>query len=128
MSHRARPTTTSSDPYCPYRRTDKSKTLQRAIAELEAKNEDSDFDPWKICKHGRGCIVAWYNIPHFYPWQCGPVQPLFHPHLADKLLVASMERIEERTKAFEEAINSLQPAAGCGATSQPSERVMSRRG
>src|SRR5580692_5930995 len=48
MSHHTCPTTASSDPYCLYRRTDKSKTLQRAIAELEAKNEDSDFDPWKI--------------------------------------------------------------------------------
>src|SRR5580692_5450869 len=128
MSHRACPTTASSDPYCPYPRTDKSKTLQRAIAELEAKNKDSDFDPWKICKHGRECIVARYNIPHFYPCQCGPVQPLFRPHLAEKLLVASMERIEECTKALEEAINNLQPAAGRGATSQPSKRVMSWHG
>ena len=128
MSHRARPTTASSDPYCPYRRTNKSKTLQRAIAELEAKNEDSDFDPWKICKHGRECIVARYNIPHFYPCQCGPVQPLFRPNLVDKPLAESMERVEERTKALEEALNSLQPTAGRGATSQPSERVMSRRG
>src|SRR5580692_1242285 len=127
MSHRMHPTTASSDPYCPYCRTSKSKTLQCTIAELEAKNEDSDFNPWKICKHGHECIVVQYNIPHFYPCQCGPVQPLFRPHLADKPLIASMERVKECMKALEEAINSLQPAAGCGATSQPSKRVMSRR-
>src|SRR5580692_4113965 len=128
MSHRMHPTTASSDPYCPYCRTSKSKTLQCTIAELEAKNEDSDFNPWKICKHGRKCIVVQYNIPHFYPCQCGPVQPLFRPHLTDKLLVNSMEHVEQRTKALEEAINSLQLAAGRSATSQPSERVMSWRG
>src|SRR5580692_6418338 len=105
MSHRARPTTASSDPYCPYHRTSKLKTLQCAIAELEAKNEDSDFDPWKICKHGRKCIVAQHSIPHFYPSQCGPVQPLFCPHLTDKPLVNSMEHVKECTKALEEAIN-----------------------
>src|SRR5580692_8887436 len=114
MSHRVCPTTASSNPYCPYCRTGKLKTLQLAIAELEARNKDSDFNPWKICKHGRECIVARYNIPHFYPSQCGPIQPLFRPHLVDKPLVASMEHVEKCTKALEEAINSLQLAAGRG--------------
>src|SRR5580692_802717 len=128
MSHHAHPTTTSSAPYCPYCRSSKLQTLQCAITELEAKNKDSDFDLWKICKHRRECIVTWCNIPHFYPSQCGPVQPLFHPHLADKQLISSMECIKECMEALEEAVNSLQLAAGCGATSQPSERVMSQCG
>src|SRR5580692_2709502 len=102
MSYCTCPTTTSSDPYCPYHRTGKSKTLQHAIAELESKNEDSDFDPWKVCKHGHECIIARHSIPHFYSSQCGPVQPLFCPHLTDKLLISSMECVEECTKALKE--------------------------
>src|SRR5580692_2959487 len=112
MSYHTCPTTASSDPYCPYCRTSKSKTLQRAIAELEAKNEDSNFDPWKICKHGCECIVTRYNIPHFYPCQCGPVQPLFRPHLADKPLITSIEHVEERTRALKEASNQVREPWG----------------